>query len=114
MPLARSTLADWVGGASRLLQPLIEALRHPILKADKLHADDIPVPVLEPGSGKTKTGRLWTYVRDGRPAGDTTPPAVWFAYSPDRRAQHPQTHLSAFQGALQADGYAGFNVPYTK
>ena len=78
----------------------------------KLHGDDIPVPVLAPGNGKTKTGRLWTYVRDDRPAGDTAAPAVWFAYSPDRKGEHPQQHLSGFTGTLQADGYAGFQRLY--
>src|ERR1700690_1679569 len=110
--LERSTLADWVGGTSQLLAPLVEALRRHVLSADKLHADDTPVPVLAPGNGKTKTGRLWTYVRDDRPAGDATPAAVWFAYSPDRKGEHPQTHLSKFQGTLQADGYAGFDAVY--
>src|SRR5499427_1426415 len=80
--LDRSTLAEWVGGSSRLLAPLVEALRRHVMAANKLHADDTPVPVLAPGMGKTKTGRLWTYVRDDRPAGDATPAAVWFAYSP--------------------------------
>jgi transposase len=74
--LERSTLADWVGGTSRLLAPLVEALRRHAMSAHKLHADDTPVPVLAPGNGKTKTGRLWTYVRDDRPAGEETPPAV--------------------------------------
>jgi transposase len=83
--LDRSTLADWVGGASRTLQPLVEALKRYVLGAEKLHGDDVPVPVLEPGRGKTKTGRLWTYVRDDRPAGSADPAAVWFAYSPDRK-----------------------------
>ena len=64
--LDRSTLADWVGGASRTLRPLIEALKKYVLNAEKLHGDDVPVPVLAPGNGKTKTGRLWTYVRDDR------------------------------------------------
>jgi len=72
------------------------------------------VPVLAPGNGKTKTGRLWTYVRDDRPAGDEAAPAVWFAYSPDRKGEHPEQHLSRFQGTLQADGYAGFNRVYEK
>jgi len=110
--LERSTLADWVGSASALLQPLVEALRRHVLVAQKLHADDTPVPVLAPGNGKTKTGRLWTYVRDDRPAGDTTPPAVWFAYSPDRKGEHPKAHLSNFTGTLQADAYAGFDPIY--
>ena len=110
--LERSTLADWVGGSARLLQPLVEALRRYVSAAGKLHADDTPVPVLAPGQGKTKTGRLWTYVRDDRPAGDTAAPAVWFAYSPDRKGEHPERHLEKFRGTLQADAYAGFNQLY--
>jgi transposase len=110
--LERSTLADWVGGTSALLAPLVEALRRHVMAATKLHADDTPVPVLAPGNGKTKTGRLWTYVRDDRPAGDATSAAVWFAYTADRKGEHPQTHLSNFTGTLQADGYAGFDKVY--
>jgi len=82
------------------------------MAADKLHADDTPVPLLAPGDGKTKTGRLWAYVRDDRPAGSTAAPAVWFAYSADRRGEHPQQHLSTFRGILQADAYSGFNKLY--
>lgn len=110
--LDRSTLADWVGGASRVLAPLVEAVRRYVLDTSKLHGDDTPVPVLAPGNGSTKTARLWTYVRDDRPAGDSKAPAVWFAYSPDRKGDHPQQHLQRFQGTLQADGYAGFNKLY--
>ena len=110
--LERSTLADWVGGTSRLLEPLIEVLRRYVTASGKLHADDTPVPVLAPGNGKTKTGRLWTYVRDDRPAGDMAAPAVWFAYSPDRKGEHPERHLRQFRGTLQADAYAGFNQLY--
>jgi transposase len=110
--LERSTLADWVGGISTLVQPLVQAIRQHVMTAEKLHADDTPVPVLAPGTGTTKTGRLWTYVRDDRPSGDTAAPAVWFAYSPDRKGEHPRQHLRAFRGTLQADGYAGFHHLY--
>ena len=110
--LDRSTLAGWVGATSELLAPLVEAVRQHVMSASKLHADDTPVPVLAPGNGKTKTGRLWTYVRDDRPCGDTTPPAVWFAYSPDRKGENPREHLKLYQGALQADAYAGFHPLY--
>src|SRR6266481_3656688 len=110
--LERSTLADWVGGTAHLLEPLVEALRRHVLAAGKLHADGTPVPVLAPGQGKTKTGRLWTYVRDDRPASGPAPPAVWFCYSPDRRGEHPKQHLGNFTGILQADGYAGFHHLY--
>jgi transposase len=110
--LERSTMADWVGASSRLIEPLVEALQGYVMEAGKLHADDTPVPVLAPGNGKTKTGRLWTYVRDDRPAGDKAAPAVWFAYSPDRKGEHPEQHLGKFRGTLQADAYAGFNQLY--
>jgi len=110
--LERSTLADWVGASSRLVEPLVEALHGYVMEARKLHPDDTPVPVLAPGNGKTKTGRLWTYVRDDRPAGDRAAPAVWFAYSPDRKGEHPEQHLRQFRGTLQADAYAGFNQLY--
>jgi len=65
------------------------------------------------GPGQDQDGaRLWTYVRDDRPAGDTGAPAVWFAYSPDRKGEHPAQHLEKFRGTLQADAYAGFNQLY--
>jgi transposase len=110
--LDRSTLADWVGGASALLEPLVGALGRYVFAADKLHADDTPVPVLCPGRGTTRQGRLWTYVRDDRPAGNEDPPAVLLRYTPDRKAVHPVMHLGGFRGILQADGYAGFDRLY--
>jgi hypothetical protein len=112
--LDRSTLADWVGSASALVEPLVAAIGRHVLSTDKVHADDTPVPVLCPGRGTTRQGRLWAYVRDDRPAGDETPPAVWFAYSPDRKGEHPRRHLRDFQGILQADGYAGFDRLYNE
>jgi transposase len=110
--LERSTLADWVGQVFALLRPLIDALERHVMAADRLYADDTTVPVLAPGSGKTKTGRLWAYLRDERPYGGTGPPAVRYHYSPDRRADHPRSHLASFRGVLQADGYSGFDGLY--
>ncbi|HBW5475261.1 TPA: IS66 family transposase, partial [Klebsiella pneumoniae] len=110
--LSRSLLSGWVDACCRLLSPLEEALQDYVLTDGKLHADDTPVPVLLPGNKKTKTGRLWTYVRDDPNAGSELAPAVWFAYSPDRKGIHPQSHLAGFSGVLQADAYAGFNELY--
>lgn len=110
--LERSTLADWVGRSAALLEPLVAALRKEVMASDVIHGDDTPVPVLAPGLGKTKTGRLWAYVRDGRPCGSTSSPAAVFFYSPDRKGEHPQRHLKTFKGILHADGYAGFNAVY--
>jgi len=110
--LERSTLADWVGRSAALLEPLVAALRKEVMASGVLHGDDTPVPVLAPGLGKTKTGRLWAYVRDGRPCGSTSPPAAVFFYSPDRKGEHPQRQLKGFKGILHADGYAGFNAVF--
>lgn len=110
--LERSTMAEWVGGCFRLVDPLIEALGRYVMAAGKLHADDTPVPVLDPGRGRTKTGRLWVYVRDDRPAASPEPAAVLFRYAPDRRGERPREHLKKFSGILQADAYAGFGHLY--
>jgi transposase len=107
--LETSTLSGWVGATAAALQPLIDALATEVMASDTLHVDDTPVPVLAPGTGKTKTGRLWTYVRDERPFVGDRPPAALFFYSPDRKGEHPRQHLERFAGVIHADGYAGFN-----
>jgi len=110
--LERSTLARWVARGDELIDPLLAALSRYVLAAQKVHADDTPVKVLDPGAGKTKTGRLWVYVRDDRPAGDPAPPAAWYRYSSDRRGEHPQDHLRRYRGILQADAYGGWTKLY--
>jgi len=112
--LDRSTLADWVGQSARLVRPLVDALGAHVMAAERVHADDTTVPVLDPGRGTTKTGRLWCYVRDDRPFGGTAPPAVLCRYSPDRKGEHPRTHLAGFHGILQADGYTGYAGLYQR
>ncbi|SDR62482.1 Transposase [Paraburkholderia tuberum] len=107
--LDRATMARWVGQCEELWRLLTEALRRYTMATARLHADDTPIPVLPPGNRKTRSGRLWVYVRDDRRSGSREPAAVWFAYSSDRKGIHPQTHLAGFEGVLQADGYAGFN-----
>lgn len=91
--LARSTMASWAGKCSRLLQPLIDEIKKEVFSATQIHGDDTVVRVLAPGLGRTKIGRIWTYIRDGRPHGDKTPPAVCYFYSPDRKGERPAEHL---------------------
>jgi transposase len=110
--LDRSTMAGWVARGDELIDPLLAALGRYVLAAEKVHADDTPVKVLDPGAGKTKTGRLWVYVRDDRPAGDPAPAAAWYRYSPDRKGEHPRDHLAKYRGILQADAYAGWTQLY--
>ena len=110
--LSRSTLADWLGQVSWLLQPLVDRIATHVMASPKLHADDTPVPVLAPGTGKTATGRLWVYLRDNRRWRPSDKPAALFRYSPDRKGERPREHLKAFTGFLQADAYAGFERLY--
>jgi transposase len=105
-----STLADWVGASAATLMPLVEAVRAHVFAAERLHADDTTVPVLD--VGRTRTGRLWTYVRDDRPFGGADPPAAVYFYSPDRRGEHPEEHLASWAGLMQADAYAGYDRLY--
>ena len=106
--LDRSTLANWVGGAVWWLEPLQARLAEHVFASRKLFADDTPIPVLDPGRGRTKTGRLWVYARDDRPWNGSDPPAAVYLYSPDRRAERPASHLARFRGVVQVDGYPGF------
>lgn len=110
--LPRSTMAAWAGRCSRLLAPLIDELKKEIFLSSHIHGDDTPIKVLAPGLGKTKTGRIWTYVRDGRAYGDKIPPAVCYFYSPDRKGERPASHLKDFTGVFHADAYGGYDQIY--
>lgn len=111
--LSRSTMTSWASRCAELLGPVVDEIRKSVLTAEQIHGDDTIVKVLAPGLGKTKTGRIWTYVRDTRPHGDiTTPPAACYFYSPDRKGERPQTHLKNFTGILHADAYGGYDKLY--
>lgn len=108
--LDRSTLANWVGHACWWLRPLHQRLLATVTSAAKIFVDDTPVPVLDPGRGRTKQGRLWAYAVDDRPWCGPAPPAVAFVYASDRKAQRPIEHLGDFAGVLQVDAYGGFRT----
>ena len=106
--LDRSTLCTWVGRACWWLAPLHELVLSTVLTSPMVFADDTTLPVLDPGRGRTKTGRLWCYAVDNRPWRGPGHPAAAYVYSEDRKGEHPATHLKGFRGLLQVDGYAGF------
>lgn len=112
LDLNRGLLADWVGKAAALVRPLVDKIADHVMAGEVLHADDTPVPVLAPGTGKTKTGRQWVYLRDERRHASSAPPAVLYRYTPDRKGAHCRAHLKTFKGHLHADGYAGFAELY--
>jgi transposase len=108
--LSVSTMADHVGACAATLRPLYELIKAHVFAAERVHGDDTTVPVL--AKVKTRTGRIWTYVRDDRPFGGKSPPAAVFFYSADRAGIHPEQHLAGYSGILQADAYSGFNALY--
>ena len=112
LDIDRSTLADWVGKSTALLAPLADAIGRHVLAGQAIFADDTPVAMLAPGTGKTQTARLWAYGRDERPWGSTIPPASWYRFSSDRKGEHPKEHLTRYTGWMHADGYAGFEDIY--
>jgi transposase len=111
-PVDRSVLTQWAKAGYEVTKPLVNALAEYVLSAKKLHADDTPFKVLAPGTGCTKKGRLWSYVRDERPWNSGAPPAVWYQYSPTWEGKYPQAHLKSFEGVLQADAYRGYGAIY--
>jgi len=108
--LDATTMADRVGACVVTLDPLIQAIRAHVLKAERIHADDTTVPVL--AKLKTKIGRIWVYLRDDRPFGGSIPPAAFFEYSRSRHGEYPAKHLEGWTGVMQADAFAGFNELY--
>jgi transposase len=108
LDIDRSQLAEWLGHVAWLLRPLVELIAEHVMVGRVIYADDTPVDVLAPGTGKTKTGRLWVYLRDERNHAGPASPAVLYRYTPDRKGEHCRTELANFTGWLHADGYAGF------
>lgn len=110
----RSTLAGWVGRSAYLLERLTERVKHHVFQSPAIFADDTPIGLLAPGTGKTKMARMWIYSCDQRPWAGDHQPAAWYQFTPDRQGQRPQKHLTGYRGFIHADGYAGFNKLYAK
>ena len=108
--LHRTTLTDWVGRSTALLEPLANHIGKLVRAGPALFADDTPVKLqTRTRIKKTKTARLWSYVRDERPWCGEAPPCAWYQFSVDRKGEHPVNHLSGYTGTVHADGFAGFN-----
>jgi transposase len=110
--IERATLADWVGHAAWWVAPLAAMIGAYVMAAEVIHTDDTPVAVLAPGLGRTRTGRIWTYLVDERPWAGSRAPAAYYRFSPDRKGERPRDHLASFHGVLQADAYSGYDALY--
>jgi transposase len=110
--LATTTLYGWVEAAARDLAPVADRLLELLLRRTKIHADDTPVTVLNPGRAGTHDGRFWVYADDTRPRGGLEPSIAVFRFSAGRTGKHPGQHLTGFKGTLQADAFSGFDHLY--
>ncbi|CAI2796724.1 IS66 family transposase [Pseudomonas fluorescens group sp.] len=108
LPIARSTLAQWVGQTGVQLQPLVEAMREAVLAQRVVHADETPVQMLAPGEKKTHRAYVWAYC--------TTPfsalKAVVYDFSPSRAGEHARNFLGTWNGKLVCDGFAGYKAGF--
>jgi transposase len=107
VPLGRSTLAQWVGSCGVQLQPLVDALRLAVLDQRVLHADETPVQMLKPASGrdgKTHRAYLWAYT----PGRHQDLKAVVYNFCESRAGSHAKAFLEGWQGTLVVDDYSGY------
>ena len=109
VPISRATLCSWLGQGEYWISMLAEACKMALLEGTILHADETPLPVLHPGSGKTDKAYLWVY----RSQADAPHPIVAFDYAPDRKGIHAQNFLGDWKGILQTDDYGGM-MPSTE
>jgi len=104
--IPRATLANWMIQTGNLIQPVINLCRERLLSYDLMHMDETTVQVLnEPDKKAQSKSYLWVQ-RGGPP----DKPVVLFDYDPGRSQSVPLRLLDGFQGALQTDGYAGYNA----
>jgi transposase len=106
--IPRSTLADWVGRCGVALQPLVDALREALIQQPVLHADETPVPMLDPGKKKTHQAYVWAYASTQR----SPLQAVIYEFAPSRAGKHARAFLQGWQGKLVCDDFAGYKAGF--
>lgn len=110
--ISRSTMWGWFLKCYYLLEPLIEFMhQEEIIKGDHVFTDDTTMPMLDPGAGKTKTGRIWVYINK---ATKDHKGVTIYQYTLSREGKYPVEFLKDFKGYVQADAYSGFNGLFIK
>jgi transposase len=104
--VSRKTMCDWMRRSAELVNPLFEEMKRRVMTSKVLQTDDTPVGVLDPALGRTRTGRIWTYVGDGEH------PYTVYDYTPSRSRDGPEAFMEDFSGYLQADAYSGYDRLY--
>ena len=109
VPIARSTLAQWVGQLGVSLQPLVDRLAELLRQGQVLHADETPVQQLDPGKGKTKRAYMWAYRSNDL---EEAPRIVVFDYQTSRNGVHARNFLQEWRGHLMVDDYGGYKASF--
>ena len=109
VPIARSTLAQWVGQLGVSLQPLVDRLAELLKEGEVLHADETPVQQLDPGKGKTKRAYMWAYRSNDL---EGAPRIVVFDYQISRSGEHARNFLQDWRGHLMVDDYGGYKASF--
>jgi transposase len=107
VPLAQSTMGDWVGRTGFHLTPLWDELKKRLLSQSVLHADETPIQQLSPGKGKTHKSYLWAYRSNTL---DQAPPVIVFEYQSTRQGRHVRDFLGDWRGSLCVDDYVGYDA----
>jgi transposase len=108
LALPRSTLSAWVGVCGVRLQPLVDALKAQVLGCAVVHADETPVAMLAPGTGKTHRAYLWAYASGAFEALR----AVVYDFTDSRAGEHARAFLGEWRGSLVCDDFSGYKAGF--
>ena len=104
----RQTLARWMGSAAWMAKGLYDLQLRTMHRFERLFCDETPMPVLDPGRGRTKICQFWAHATDDRAWKGPAPPAVAYVFAGGRGKKEIVAQLAGFEGVLQVDGYAAY------
>jgi transposase len=117
--IARSSMASWMGQCGAQLEPLVQALREHVFAQGVVHADETPLDLLAPGTGKTHQAYAWVYrtsdlgtsdLEQRGKEGHKAQRAVVFDFCTSRAGSHAKAMLKDFTGTLLVDDYSGYKA----
>jgi transposase len=109
--IARSSMAGWVGQCSAQLMPLVAAMKQHLLTRSVIHADETPVKLLAPGTGKTHQAYVWAYrSSDLETQTSNIGRCVIYEFATSRAGEHARQMLQDWRGTLLTDDYSGYKA----
>jgi len=107
--LDRQTLARWMKCAAGMLKGLYELQLKTMHGFGRLFVDETPMPVLDPGRGRTRICQFWAHATDDRSWQGPAPPAVVYIFARSRGKKEILSQLAGFEGVCHVDGYAAYD-----